>query len=167
MKFSIIFLAGITSAAETDESAVVTLNKLLEISLEISSADFGINRAKWTQKWTQKFRNNSIRMSNSFQQCGTKWDSADDEIDVEYDIDNPCGAIRELFNGFSSWTTRYISNCRGQKKKSHQQNRLQKWNNMWNKGKKVQIESELQIAYLWFRNVISSRDFPFFHIRKP
>ena len=50
--------------------------------------------------------------------CTTKHGGADDEIDVEYDIDNPCGAITELLNGYSNWTTQYISECNGQKNRS-------------------------------------------------
>ena len=138
MKFSTVILAGITSAAETNDTAIVSLNKLHEIGMEIlSSPSIDQKRAEWKHKWARKIRINGDRMRMSFQRCGTKYDEADDEIDVEYDIDNPCGAIKELLNGYSNWTSQYISECNGQRNRSHQQNRFQRWNNMWKKGTKV------------------------------
>ena len=138
MKISTIFLAGITSAGETDDAAIVSLDKLDEISVEIlSSPSIYQKRPEWRKKWTKKMMINGKRLRRSFGRCGTKYGEADDEIDVEYDIDNPCGAITELLNGYSNWTTRYISECNGQKNRSHQRNRFERWNNMWNKGTKV------------------------------
>ena len=134
MKFSTIFLAGITSATETDDAAIVSLDKLKRINEEILFSPSIKKGAGWRYKWEGKMGRNCGRMQRSFRRCGTKYDGADDEIDVEYDIDNPCGAIKELLNGYSSWTTRYISECRGQKNYSHQQNRFERWQNMWNKG---------------------------------
>ena len=148
MKFPTIFFAGITSAAaqgpldpasEADDTAIVSLNNLVNISSEILASD-SVNRSfRWKNKWTRKFQFNSERMRRSFYACGTKYGEVDDKIDLEYDTGNPCGAIKELLNGYSNWTARYISACRGQKKNSHQQNRFEKWNNMLDKGKGLNL----------------------------
>ena len=135
MKFPTIFFAAIASAAETDDTAIVSINNLENISWEILASD-SVNRSfTWKKKWTQKFQFNTERMRRSFYRCGTKYDEADDEIDLEYDTSNPCGAMKELLNGYLNWTARYISACRGQKKRSHQQHRFERWNNMLDKGK--------------------------------
>ena len=134
MKFSAFYLAGLTSAAETDDTAIVTLNNLEKISLEFVSAE-SINRSsKWKAKWERKFQNNTDRMRRSFDKCGTINVEANEEIQMEYDIGNPCGAIKVLMNGFSNWTDRYISSCKSQMKNSHQKRRMGKWFSMLNKG---------------------------------
>ena len=141
MKFSAFYLAGLTSAAETDDTAIVTLNNLEKISLEFVSAE-SINRSsKWKAKWERKFQNNTDRMRRSFDKCGTINVEANEEIQMEYDIGNPCGAIKVLLNGFSNWTDRYISSCKSQMKKSHQKSRMEKWTNMLNKGNRFKFKS--------------------------
>ena len=79
-------------------------------------------------------------MHRSFDLCGTKHDEADKKIDIEYDIENPCGAFKELMTGFSDWTDRYIASCKGQKKKSHQKKRIEKWSNILNKGNRFELK---------------------------
>ena len=109
MKFSTIFLAGITSTAQTDDIELSTLTNLRKISWEIFSSE-SINKSNhWKRKWRSKFSNNGFRMNRSFHLCGTKHDEADEKIDIEYDIENPCVAIKELMTRFSNWTNRYIA----------------------------------------------------------
>ena len=82
------------------------------------------------------------RMRDSFGRCGTTDVEADDEIDVEYDTSNPCGAIDELINGYSKWADKYIAACKGQKTNSHQEKRFERWNNMLDKGKGLNLKSK-------------------------
>ena len=140
MKFSTIFLAGITSAAQTDDIALSTLTNLKKISSKIFSSESINKRDLWKATWEDKFSTNSDRMHRSFVRCGTKHDEADEKIDIEYDIENPCVAIKKLMTGFSNWTDRYIASCKGQKKKSHQKNRFEKWSNMLNKGNRFKLK---------------------------
>ena len=141
MKISTIFLASITSAAETDDTAISTLNNLEKSSLEIFSSE-SINKSSgWKEKWEGKMRKNVVRMRDTFEFCGTKHDELDEEIDIDYDIANPCRAITGLMNGFSKWVDRYTSSCKAQKKNSHHKNRLEKWNNILNKGKRFKLKS--------------------------
>ena len=140
MKFSTIFLAGITSTAQTEDIALSTLTNLRKISSEIFSSESITKSNSWKRKWRLKFSNNSYRMHRSFGLCGTKHDEADEKIDIEYDIENPCVAIKKLMTGFSNWTDRYIASCQGQKKKSHQKKRIEKWSNMLNKGNRFKLK---------------------------
>ena len=140
MKFSTIFLAGITSTAQTDDIELSTLTNLKKISSKIFSSE-SINKGdRWKEKWEDQFLANSDRMHRSFVRCGTKHDEADEKIDIEYDIENPCVAIKELMTGFSDWTDRYIASCKGQKKKSHQKKRIEKWSNILNKGNRFELK---------------------------
>ena len=136
MKFSTIFLAGLTSASDTNDTAISTLNNLEKISSEIFFSDTMNKRPEWKHKWSQKFQNNSARMLESLQRCGTTYDEAEDEIETEYDTGNPCEAVDFLTTGYSEWTARYIASCNGQKRNSHQRKRMVKWNNMLQKGKR-------------------------------
>ena len=136
MKFSTIFLAGLTSASDTNDTAISTLNNLEKISSEILFSDTINKRLGWKHKWSQKFQNNSLRMLKSVHICGTKYDEAEDEIEIEYDTGNPCKAVDFLTTVYSEWTARYIASCNGQKRKSHQRKRMIKWNNMLQKGKR-------------------------------
>ena len=137
MKFSKIFLAGLTSASDTNDTAISTLNNLEKISSEILFSDTINKRPEWKNKWSRKFQNNSSRMLKSVHRCGTKYDEAEDEIEIEYDTSNPCKAVDSLTTGYSEWTARYIASCNGQKRKSHQRKRMVKWNNMLQKGKRL------------------------------
>ena len=120
MKFSAFYLTSLTLAAETDDTAIKSLSNLEKISLEFVSAG-SINRSsRWKAKWERKFKNNTARMRRSFDKCGTINVEENDEIQMEYDIGNPCGAIEVIMNGFSNWADRYIASCKGQIKKSHQ-----------------------------------------------
>ena len=134
MKLSTTFLAGLTSAAETNDTAIPTLNNLENISSEIISSASINKSSNWKDHWTRKFRNNSDRMRKSFERCGTRDGDAKEEINIEYDTENPCRAINWLMYRFSMWTDRNIASCNGQKNKSHQNKRLQKWKNILNKG---------------------------------
>ena len=134
MKFSTIFLVGFASAVETDNTAILTLNNLEKISSEILSSELINQRFSWKQRWTRKMKNNSDRMRKSFEKCGTKNVEANQEFDEKYDTGNPC-TITKLMSGFSKWVDKYIASCNGQKTKSHQKNRLEKWKNIFNKGK--------------------------------
>ena len=154
MKLSTIFLARLTSAAETDETPISTLNNLRQISREMLISLWEANATsdtkyyepvilptsasvtkRWISKWDRKFSRNSVRMRRSFDRCGTTDDEANEEINVENDVENPCGVFNQLLNGFSIWTDRYISSCNGQKKKSHQKKRLTKWKYILNEGR--------------------------------
>ena len=75
-------------------------------------------------------------MRESFGKCGTIDGEAGEKIDVEYNISNPCDAVDELTIGYSKWVDRYIASCNGQENKSHQETRLEKWNNMLDIGKR-------------------------------
>ena len=140
MKFSTIFLASFTSAEETAHNAISTLNNLAKISLEILNSDSINRRQQWKDKWSYKFSRNTRRMRDSFGRCGTTDGEEDDEIEVEYDNSNPCGAIDGLINGYSKWADRYIAACKGQKNYSHQKNRFARWNNMLDKGKGLNLK---------------------------
>ena len=142
MKFLTIFLAGITSAADSDDPAISTLLYLEKISAEIIYSESidehleNISKDRWTWRWGNKFRDNNSRMLKSLTRCGTTNVEGEDEIEIKYDTSNPCKAIDELINGYSKWVDRYIAACRGQKKNSHQKRRLERWNNSLDKGKR-------------------------------
>ena len=140
MKFSTIILASLTSADETNDNAISILNNLEKISLEILNSDSINKRQQWKDKWSKKFMSNTQRMRDSFERCGTIDGEADDEIEVEYDTSNPCGAIDGLINGYSKWADRYIAACKGQKNYSHQNKRFERWNNMLDKGKGLNLK---------------------------
>ena len=141
MKFSTIFLFCFTSAVETDNTAILTLNNLKKISSEVLSSESINKSSSWKQRWTRKIKNNGDRMRKSFEKCGTTHVEAGEEIDEIYDTGNPC-TITKLMSGFSKWVDKYISSCNGQKMRSHQKNRLEKWRNIFNKGKR--FNSKLQ-----------------------
>ena len=141
MKISTIVLTSITSAAETDETAISTLRNLEKSSLEIFFSESINESSRWKGRWERKMRKNVVRMRQTFEFCGTKHDELDEEIDIDYDIANPCRAITGLINGFSEWVDRYISSCKAQKKNSHHKNRLGKWNNILNEGKRFKLKS--------------------------
>ena len=135
MEFLTIFLFGFSSAAETDNTAILTLNNLEKISSEILFSESINKSSSWKDKWKRKMKNNSDRMRRSFEKCGTTHVEADEVIDEKYDTSNPC-TITKLMSGFSKWVDKYISSCNGQKMRSHQKNRLEKWRNTFNKGKR-------------------------------
>ena len=135
MKFSKIIFAGSTSAAEADDTAISTLKYLEEVSLKIVSSELIDKRSGWKQRWSRRMKKNNDRMRNSFEKCGTNRDERDDEIDVKYETGDSCLAIKELMNGYSEWVERYISSCNGQRNYSHQKRRIEKWKNLFNKGK--------------------------------
>ena len=147
MKFSAFYLAGLTSAAETDDTAIISLHNLEKISLEFFSAESINKRSQWKERWAGKIKTNTNRMRGSFRRCGTINVEANEEIQMEYDISNPCGAIKVLMDGFSNWADRYIASCKGQMIKSHQKRRMEKWTNMLNKGNRFQLIS-IRIYYL-------------------
>ena len=134
MKLSTIFLAGLTSAAETDETAISNLENLRKIGKKFSHSIYEIN-PRLGHKWDRKFFHNFGPMRRSFKRCGTRDGETNDEMNVEIDFKNPCRSINQVLNGFSMWTDRYIASCNGQKKKSHQKKRFQKWKLILNKGK--------------------------------
>ena len=138
MKLSTIFLAGITQAAKTDDTAISTLKNLEKISSEILSSEFIIQRSNWRQRWIRRFHINTARMRESLARCGTSDGEANNEIDI--DTENPCRAINQLITGFSMWTDRNIASCNGQKKMLHQKKRLKKWNNILNKGNRLKLK---------------------------
>ena len=148
MKISKIFLVGFTSAA--DERlycdpmyhmmvpscvAIFSLNDLEKVSSEVFSNKSINKRSSWKEKWIKKFRLNSQRMRGSFERCGTTDRAYEEQINVDYNSDNLCGTIQQVTTGLSTWTDRYISSCKGQKKNSHQKNRMIRWEDMLNKGK--------------------------------
>ena len=130
-----------TSVAETDDTAISTLNNLEQNISEILSSESINKRSKWKQRWTSKILKNSARMRESFERCGTRDHKANGEIAKEYDTENPCRAINQLINGFSMWTERYIATCKGQKMKLHHQKRFERWNNNLNKGNRFRLKS--------------------------
>ena len=130
-----------TSAAETDDTAISTLNNLEQNISEILSSDSINKRSKWKQRWTKKIHKTTARMRESFARCGTRDDEENDEIAPEYDTENPCQAINQLINGFSMWTERYIATCTGQKMKFHHQKRLGRWSDNLNKGNRFKLKS--------------------------
>ena len=135
MKLSKVILAGSTSAAETDDTAISTLKYLEENSLKIVSSELINKRSGWKQRWSRRMKKNNDRMRNSFEKCGTDHDERDGEIYIKYKTGDSCMAIKELMNGYSEWVERYISSCNGQRNYSHQKRRIGKWNNLFNKGK--------------------------------
>jgi len=116
MKFSKVILAGSTSAAETDDTAISTLKYLEEVSLKIVSSEFINQRSGWKQRWSRRMKKNNDRMRNSFEKCGTDHDERDDEIYFKYKTGDSCMAIKELMSGYSEWVERYISSCNGQRR---------------------------------------------------
>ena len=134
MKLSAILLACSVSAAETDNSPLAKLNNLRSIGIKLILSDSDHKRMDWKEKWVRKFRFNSNRMAKNFVRCGSTDVEADEQFDVEYNTENHCETINQLTSGFSNWTDRYMSLCSGQRKKAHQKNRMEKWQNMLNKG---------------------------------
>ena len=141
MRLSTIFLACSDSAAETVDSPIAKLNRLGNIATEIFSTDSVIKVAgrgrhgrSWGNRWKSKFIRSSDRMKNSFERCGTKSLEADVGLDEEYDIENPCEAIKQLTNGFTNWVNRHMSTCNGQKNHSHHEKRMENWQNLLHKG---------------------------------
>ena len=159
MKLSTIFLAGITPAAKTDDTAISTLKNLERISSEILSSESINQRSKWKQRWIRKFNINTARMLKSFARCGTSDGEANNQIDIEYDTENPCRAINQLINGFSMWTDLNIASCNGQKKMFHQKKRLEKWNNILNKGNRLKLKFTCQLTpyHLYHYHAASSK----------
>ena len=139
MKLSTIFLACSVSVAETDDSPIAKLNHLENIATEIfftesfRSAGSGRVGKRWAYRWTARITRNGSRMRESFAKCGTTPLDSDNDIDEEYDIDNACGAIKQLTTGFSNWVNRHMSLCRGQRK-SHHEKRITRWQNLLHKG---------------------------------
>ena len=141
MKFSTIFLACSASAAETDDSPIAKLNRLENIVTEIFSTDSiikGAGRGRWGKswgnRWTAKFMRSSGRIKNSFERCGTISLEADVGFDEGYDIENPCRAIKQLTSGLTNWVNRHMSSCNDQKNHSHNEKRMQNWQNLLQKG---------------------------------
>ena len=134
MKFSTMFLAYSTSADEIDDTAIVKLNYLEKITGEIFSSEAINKSTSWKEGWSERFGRNILRMKNSFERCGTHDGEDLDDMLIDFDISNPCGALNELTTGYAKWVNQYISSCRGQKKKSHHKNRLKKWNKKFHKG---------------------------------
>jgi len=91
------------------------------------------------QAWIEKFKANGDRMIESFDRCGTllarKKRSVDSDEDTEeivdvespYDEFNPSQGMAVLVNGYRNWAERYLSNCAGQIKHNHQEQRMGKW----------------------------------------
>ena len=138
MKFSSILLAYSASAAVTDDLLIAKLNYMKSITSNILSAgQESVNKGeRWTQRWTKRFSRNTERMKKHFARCGTTNVEADDGFDEEYNTENPCKTVNKLTTGISNWTDRYMSLCNGQKNKSHQKKRMEKWRNLLNKGKR-------------------------------
>ena len=136
MKFSSILLACSASAAETDDSSIAKLNYMTSITSNILSAgQESVNKGeRWTQRWTNRFSRNTERMKKHFARCGTTNVETDDDFNEEYNTENPCEAVNKFTTGISNWTNRYMSLCNGQKNKSHQKKRMEKWRNLLNKG---------------------------------
>ena len=142
MKLSTIFLAGLTSAAETDETAISNLENMETIQREMfytlwysEGNHYAYERWMPLRKWDRKFGRTFVRLRRSFDRCGTRDGEENEEIHVENDLENPCRFFNQLLNGFSIWTDRYIASCNGQKKKSHHKKRLKKWVILLNEGK--------------------------------
>ena len=134
MKLSTIFLACSASAADTDDSPIAKLNHLEKISYQIFSSDAIILSDRLANRWTERFITNTRRMRVSFARCGTTADESDNNIDEEYDIENACGAIKQLTTGFSNWVNIHMSSCSGQKNYSYHEKRMVKWRNRIHKG---------------------------------
>ena len=136
MKISPILLACSASAAETDDSPIAKLNYMTSKTSNILSAgQESVNKGeRWTQRWTNRFNRNTERMKKHFARCGTTNVEADDDFNEEYNTENPCEAVNKFTTGISNWTNRYMSLCNGQKNKSHQKKRMEKWRNLLNKG---------------------------------
>ena len=139
MKLSTILLACSVSAAEIDDSPIAKLNYLTNIGFEFIWSDSVNKRKLWKEKWNKKIWANSRRMEKNFSRCGTTDVGADDQFDVEYNVENHCETINQLTTGFSNWTDRYMSLCNGQKNKFHQKHRMERWRNMLNKGNELYL----------------------------
>ena len=161
MKLSTICLAGLASAQEKKvppRHPLQRLNRLVEFTSEIlNSGAFNNNSEKWITRWERKFSKNAGRMEKNFirgnQRCGFYDENLlphggpsddrkrrDAEFD-RYDRVNPCKGMKQLITGFTKWSERYISSCSGQKNYQHQANRMQKWGDIMNTGKRVEINS--------------------------
>ena len=149
MKLSTIFLACSASAAEADDTPTAKLNHLKNITAQIFTSDSiierrgkrrgGPNVKRWGRRWTERFMKNSGRMKQNFERCGTTPTEADDEPDIEYDFENPCGAIKQLTTEFTRWVNRHMSSCNGQKNHSHHEDRMERWQNLLHKGNRFDL----------------------------
>ena len=127
MKFSTIFLAGLTAADETDDTATDKLDQLDHLTTEIIYSDSNRKSREWKSKWYSKVGQNVDRFYRSYEKCGTRY-SDNSEFDamvdsIEYDSSNPCATVNEVMNGYDAWVERFISSCGGQRNNSHQKNR--------------------------------------------
>ena len=138
MKFSTIFLAGLTTADETEDTAMEKLERLDELTTHIIFSDSNRKHQEWKNKWWNKVGQNVDRLVMSYDKCGTRY-SDNSEFDsmvdsIEHDSSNPCATVNEVMNGFDAWVERYISSCGGQRNNSHQKNRMVKWRTAFNRG---------------------------------
>ena len=77
----------------------------------------------------------SLKTYFSFPHGGPESDRKRRDLNFDrYDRENPCAGMKQILNGFSKWTDRYISACSGQKNHSYQQKRLTKWRYILSKG---------------------------------
>ena len=138
MKFSTIFLAGLTTADDTDDTAIEKLERLDNLTTDIIHSDSNRKPESWKDKMWDRVGRNVDRLVASYEKCGTKYSSNlefDSMVDsIEFDSSNPCGTVNEVMNGYSAWVERYISSCGGQRKHSHQKKRMVKWRAAFNKG---------------------------------
>ena len=123
---------------------VQRLTKLVNFSSEL--LDTWFTSLPSQQSWKQKFETNGLRMRNTFFRCGfydnqlpnggpapaeevaveARKRRADDD-DLRYDRQDPCKGTKQITTGFRKWAQRYLSQCSGQRKFSHQINRMNKW----------------------------------------
>ena len=148
MKFPTIFLASLTSAFEfydyeteiQRDDAIQRLDHLDAITTEIIFSEKNKKSQDWKHNFYNKVGLNVDRMIASYERCGTTNDIEYSQTDIEFDSSNPCGTLNELMNGYLEWVERHISSCGGQKKKSHQKNRMVKWRKNFNKGPGFEID---------------------------
>ena len=137
MKLSGIF-AGLNFGSEIAATEVSepfkSLNRLTGFSTEILQSDaFDHKSDKWRKKWIIHFQNNANRMERSMsRKCGF-YDADIHIFDYEYDTEDACNGMKMIIDGFSTWSENHLSQCNGQKNRSHHQKRMVKWGQIFAK----------------------------------
>ena len=131
MKLSVGFFAGLAAADVSVSEPVKSLQRLTVFSAEIlQSGVFDHKPEKWRQRWTDKFQRNAARMErNVGRQCGF-YDADIHSFDYDYDAGNACNGIKMITDGYSRWSENHLSLCYGQRRRKHQQNRMNKWSDL-------------------------------------
>jgi len=121
--------AGQATISHGPQDPIELLTQLVDWSEEMLNNNFGSYRRK--DNWVKKFEKNSKRMLKSLnKKCATPDAEAVDAHSewILYNTTNPSNAINDITTGFIKWSEAFIGQCKGQKNKKHNKNRMSNWN---------------------------------------